>query len=136
MVRVGDGKRFAGRWCGGALHIPLKPPKLWPVAMQRRILRHIAPLPTGESERHKGNGGVESARGYLERPSAPRDRRHPDRPGHRPLKLISSWSSGNALRTARGGASGVIASGVPSASALSNASVSAVAPVTWNASIA
>jgi hypothetical protein len=55
---------------------------------------------------------------------------------HRPLKLISSWSSGSAFRTARSGAAGVIASGVPSASALSNACVPLVAPVTSNASIA
>jgi hypothetical protein len=51
-------------------------------------------------------------------------------------KLISSWSSGSALRTARGGATGVMASGVPSASALSNACVPAPPPVTVNASMA
>ena len=55
---------------------------------------------------------------------------------HRLSKLISNWSSGSALRTARGGATGVMASGVPSASAWSNACVPAPAPVTANASMA
>ena len=32
IVRLGDGKRFAGRWCIGAANIPLRPPKLCPVA--------------------------------------------------------------------------------------------------------
>src|SRR5262249_12007305 len=49
---------------------------------------------------------------------------------HRLANVISSWSSGSAFRIARSGATGVTASGVPFASALSNASVLGVAPVT------